>query len=125
VRDVVIGDPGHPDQFSYIDFWNILATRPPDWLCFHTAWRHTAVLVNRKEKEKKFEVHHTSELELPDLPPYVPPVCLTTPASPRPESNSEDPSGKLEASELNPPPVSPNGSLIIPLFAFDGPQRKI
>jgi hypothetical protein len=53
--------------------------------------RDTAILVNGKVKEKKFEVHHTSEPELPDPPPYVLPVCPTALASPRPESNSEDP----------------------------------
>jgi hypothetical protein len=59
VRDIVIGDPSHLDQFPYIDFWYILATCPPDWLCFHASQRHTAILVNGKVKEKKFEVHHT------------------------------------------------------------------
>jgi hypothetical protein len=72
VRDIITGDPDHPDQFPYIDSWYILATHPPNWLCFHAPWRHTAILVNRKVKEKKFEVHHTSEPELPDPPPYVP-----------------------------------------------------
>jgi hypothetical protein len=35
VRDIVIGDPGHPDKFPYIVSWYILVTCPPDWLCFH------------------------------------------------------------------------------------------
>jgi hypothetical protein len=91
VRDIVIGDPGHPDQFPYIDSWYILAARPPDWLHFHAPWRHTAILVNGRVKEKKFEVYHTSEPELPDPPPYVPPVCPTALGSLRPKFNSEDP----------------------------------
>jgi hypothetical protein len=102
VRDIVIRDPGPPDQFPYIDSWYILATHPPDWLCFHAPQRHTAILVNRKVKEKKFEVCHTSEPEPQDPPPYVPPVHLATLASLRPESNSEDPNGKEKASEMNP-----------------------
>jgi hypothetical protein len=36
---------------------------------------NTAILVNGKVKEKKFEVHHTSEPEVPDPPSYVPLVC--------------------------------------------------
>jgi hypothetical protein len=72
VRDIVIGDPGHLDQFPYIDSWYILATYPPDWLHFHAPQRNTAILVNRKVKEKKFEAHYTSEPEQPDPPPYVP-----------------------------------------------------
>jgi hypothetical protein len=53
------------------------------------------------------------EPELPDPPPYVPLVGPTAPASPRPESDSEDPNRKEEASEPN-LPMSSNGSLIIP-----------
>jgi hypothetical protein len=124
VRDIVVGDPGHPDQFPYIDSWYILAACPPDWLCFHAPQRHTAILVNGKVKEKKFEVHHTLEPELPDPPPYVPPVCLTTPASLRPESDSEDPNGKEEALEPNPHPCHPTAPSVYPSFAFDGPRER-
>jgi hypothetical protein len=112
VRDTVIRDSSHPDQFPYIDSWYILAACPPDWLHFHALQRHTAILVKRKVKEKKFEVHHTLEPELPDLPPYVPLVGITAPDSLRPESDSEDPNRKEEASEPNPHPS--NGSLHIP-----------
>jgi hypothetical protein len=38
VRDIVVRDPGHPDQFPYIDSWYILDACPPDWLRFHTPW---------------------------------------------------------------------------------------
>jgi hypothetical protein len=104
VRDIVVGDPGHPDQFPYTDSWYILTAHPPEWLCFHAPWRHIAVLVNGKVKEKKFEVHHTSEPEPPNPPPYVPLVCLAAPASPRPEFDSEDLNGKEEALEPSPHP---------------------
>jgi hypothetical protein len=114
VRDIVVGDLGHPDQFPYIDFWYIQATRPPDWLHFHSPQRHTAILVNDKVKEKKFEVHHTSEPELPDPPPYVPLVHPTTPASPRSESDSEDPNGKEEALEPNPHTYHPRAPSLCP-----------
>jgi hypothetical protein len=124
VRDIVVGDPGHPDQFPYIDFWYILATRSPDWLCFHTLQRHTAVLVNGKVKEKKFEVHHTSEPEPPDPPPYVPLVRLAAQASLRPESSSQDPNRKEEASEPNPYPRHPTAPSLYPL-CLRRPQRKI
>jgi hypothetical protein len=114
VRDIVIGDPGHPDQFPYTDSGYILATHPPDWLPFHAPQRHAAILINGKVKEKKFEIHHTLEPELPDPPPYVPPVHLTILASPRPESDSEDPNGKEEASELNPCSCHPMGPSLYP-----------
>jgi hypothetical protein len=93
---------GSRSSRPYIDSWYILATHPPDWLHFYAPWRHTAILVNGKVKEKKFEVHHTSEPEPPDLPPYVPPLCPVALASLRPESN-----GKQEALELNPHPCHP------------------
>jgi hypothetical protein len=124
VRDIVTGDPGHPDQFPYIDSWYIRAACPPDWPCFHTPWRYTAILVNRKVKEKKFEVHHTSELEPPDLPPYIPLVCPAAPDSPRPESDSEDPNGKEAASEPNPSPCHPTTPSLYRPFAFDGPGER-
>jgi hypothetical protein len=114
VRDIVLGDPGHPDQFPYIDSWYILATCPPDWLLFHAPWRHTAILVNGKVKEKKFEVHHTSEPEPPGPPPYVPPVHPSTAASPRPKSDSEDPNRKEEALEPNPHPCHPMAPSLYP-----------
>jgi hypothetical protein len=69
-------------------------------------------LVNGKVKEKKFEVHHSSEPEPPDLPPYGPLVCLTALASPRPKSDSEDPNRKEEASEPNPYPCHPTAPLL-------------
>jgi hypothetical protein len=102
---MVVGDPGHPD----------LANCPPDWLCFHAPRRHTAILVNRKVKEKKFEVHHTSEPEQPDPPLYVPLVLLSSLASLRPESNSEDSNGKEEASDPNPRPHDPTVPSLYPL----------
>jgi hypothetical protein len=74
VRDKVVGDPVHPDQFPHIDSWYILTAYPPDWLHFHACWRHAAILVNGKVNERKFKVHHTSERGPPDLPPYVPQV---------------------------------------------------
>jgi hypothetical protein len=98
VRDIVIGDPGHPDQFPYIDSWYILAAYLPDWLHFQASQKCTAILVNGKVKEKKFEVHHTSEPEPPDPPSYVLLVCPAAPASLRSESNSEDPNGKEKES---------------------------
>jgi hypothetical protein len=82
VRDILIGDLGHPDQFPYIDSWYIWATHPPDWLRFHAPRRHTAILVNGKEK--KFEVRHTSEPEPPDR-------CTSPPLPPRPGSDSKTP----------------------------------
>jgi hypothetical protein len=94
IRNIAFGDPRHPDQFPYIDSWYILVAHPPDWICFHAPQRPTTILVNGKVKEKKFEVHHTSESESSHLPPYVLPVCPATPASPRPESNEGDPNGK-------------------------------
>jgi hypothetical protein len=114
VRDIVVGDPGHPDQFPNIDYWYILAACPPDWLCFHAPWSHTAVLVNGKVKEKKFEVHHTLEPELPDPPPYVPMLRPTALASLRCESNSEDPNRKEEALELKSHPWHPTAPLLYP-----------
>jgi hypothetical protein len=104
VRNIVFGDPGHPDQFLYIDSWYILASCWPDWLCFHAPQRHTAILVNGKVKEKKFEVHHTSEPESSDQPPYVLPVCSATLASPRSESNAGDSNGKEGTLVLDPHP---------------------
>jgi hypothetical protein len=105
-------DPGHPDQFPYIDFWYILATHPPDWLHFYAPWRHTASLVNRKVKAKKFEVHHTLDPEPPDPPP-VHPATLASLIS---ESDSEDPNGKEEASEPNPHPCHPTALSLYPLL---------
>jgi hypothetical protein len=124
VRDIVVGDPGHPDQFPYIDSWYILAADPIDWLHFHALRRHTAILVNGKVTEKKFEVYYTSEPEPPDLSPYVPLVHLVTLASPRPGSNSEDPNRKKEASEPNPHPCHPKAPLLYSPFAFDGPGER-
>jgi hypothetical protein len=101
VRDIVIGDSGHPDQFPYVDSWYILAAGPPDWLHFHTPQRHTAILVNGKVKRNlrsttpqnlSCQTHHNMFLQ-----------CTSPPQLPRdPESNSEGPNGKEEALELNP-----------------------
>jgi hypothetical protein len=129
VRDIVVGDPGHPDQFPYIDSWYILAADPIDWLHFHALRRHTAILVNGKVTEKKFEVYYTSEPEPPDLSPYVPLVHLVTLASPRPGSNSEDPNRKKEASEPNPHPCHPMAPSLyppVPLMALENePLGKV
>jgi hypothetical protein len=35
VFEVVVGDPGHPDQFSYNDFWQDAVLSCPMWLKFH------------------------------------------------------------------------------------------
>jgi hypothetical protein len=78
VRDIVTGNPGHPHQFPYIDSWYILATRPPDWLHFHAPQRHTAILINRKVKERnlrsttpqnlRHQTHHHMFLQCALLP---------------------------------------------------------
>jgi hypothetical protein len=94
IRNIVIGDPSCPNQSPYIDSWYILAARSPNWLHFRASQRHTGILVNNKVKEKKFEVHDTSESESSDPPPYVLPVSSATLASPRSESNAGDPNGK-------------------------------
>jgi hypothetical protein len=121
VKDIVVEDPGHPDQTPYIDSLYILANHPLDWLRFHAPQRHTAVLVNGKVKEKKFEVHHTLEPELPDLPPYVPQVHLTAPDSLK---NGSRGSQMKEDIRTEPLPMSSNGSLLITSFAFDGPRER-
>jgi hypothetical protein len=125
VRDIIIGDPGHPDHFPHIDSWYILAAHPPDWLHFHAPRRHTAVLVNGKVQEKKFEVHHTSEPEPPDQPPYVLPVSPDAPASLRPESDSEDPNRKEEASDLNPHPCHPMDPSLYPPLSSMVPEKDM
>jgi hypothetical protein len=51
-------------------------------------------LVNGKVEENKFEVHHTSESESSDPPPYVLPVRSAALASPRSESNAGDSNGR-------------------------------
>jgi hypothetical protein len=37
IRNIVAGDPGHPDQFPYIDSWYILATCLPPFACLPEA----------------------------------------------------------------------------------------
>jgi hypothetical protein len=57
----VTGTPGHPDQFPYIDIWQILAAHPPPWLkkCFKDnckimmARATNTGTIKRKKKRKK------------------------------------------------------------------------
>jgi hypothetical protein len=81
-------------------------------------------LVNGKVKEKKFEVHHTSEPESSDPPPYVLPVCSATLASQRFKSNAEDPSGKEETSGLDPLPCHPVFPHYTSLYSNDSRGRE-
>jgi hypothetical protein len=71
-------------------------------------------LANGKMKEKKFEVHHTSEPESSDPPSYVLPVHSSALASPRSEFNAGDPSGKEETLGLGPQPCHTAASSLYP-----------
>jgi hypothetical protein len=64
------------------------------------------------------------EPELSDSPPYAPLVHPAASASPRHESDSEDPNKKEEASDPQTLPVLSNGSLVIPPFALSGPGER-
>jgi hypothetical protein len=100
-------EPGHPDQFPYINTWYILTICSPEWIHFHAPHRHTAILVNGKLKEKKFEVHHTSECEQSGPPPYALPVRSVTLASLKSKSNAGDPNLKDETHLSLYPPLPP------------------
>jgi hypothetical protein len=82
-------------------------------------------LVNGKVKEKKLEVHHTSESESSELPPYVLPVCSATLASPRSESNAQGPNGKEKISGLDPHPCHPVVPSLYPPLPPMTPKKEM
>ena len=72
---LVTGQPGHPDQFPYIDSWQLIAQNPPlsARLCYPEKEESKILLVQaepRQEKLEKKKNYDPEEEELPLPPPY-------------------------------------------------------
>ena len=53
VYTVVTGEPGHPDQYTYIDSWLGLAQDPPTWTRFFIQKRKRKILMAQKLTDDK------------------------------------------------------------------------
>ena len=85
VYTVVTGEPGHLDQYPYIDSWLGLAQRPPTWTRFCIQKGKGKILIARKSMIKK-EI--LQDLDGDDLtpPPYWIMMCLLPSAPPESEA---------------------------------------
>ena len=101
VYNVITGDPGHPDQFPYIDQWLENTYLRPPWVRFCTTDQgQCRVLVAQSKKktlsQKKVPPIYQGEPE--DSPPMPPPYVL-----PAPPPGAEGP----QMPDSPPPSVSP------------------
>ena len=53
VYTVVTGEPGHPDQYPYIDLWLGLAQDPPTWIRFYIQKGKGKILMAQKLTDDK------------------------------------------------------------------------
>ena len=85
VYTVVTGEPGHPDQYPYIDSWRGLAQDPPTWTRFCIQKGKGKILMAQKLMIKK-EI--LQDLDGDDLtpPPYWIMTRLPPSAPPGPEA---------------------------------------
>ena len=64
---VVTGEPGHPDQFPYIDSWLGLAQDSPPWMRFYIKKGKGTILMAQKLANNKKEI--LQDLDWDNLPP--------------------------------------------------------
>lgn len=103
VYNVIAGDPGHPDQFLYIDQWLEIAYLRPPWVRFFpTDQGQCRVLVAQSKKKtlSQKKVPHIFQGEPDDSPPMPPPYVL--PAPPLGAECPQMPDSPL--SSVSPPP---------------------
>jgi hypothetical protein len=84
VYRVIVGNPGHPDQFPYIDCWQDAVFSQPTWLrpCLEEACRSMVarVATASKYREKTLaEAHEEMPLLHVPLYPLLPPVPGSAP----------------------------------------------
>jgi hypothetical protein len=90
---VIVGEPGHPDQFPYIDCWQGTFLSKPMWLrpCLEEACRimvaRVATTSKCKEKTKKSML--AKEIPLPFVPLY-PPLPPAPRSAPLPLTTDEE-----------------------------------
>ena len=83
---VVTGEPGHLDQYPYIDSWLGLAQDPPTWTRFCIQKGKGKILRAQKLTDDKKEILQDLDGDDLTLPPYWIMMCLPPGAPPGPEA---------------------------------------
>jgi hypothetical protein len=107
VFEVVVGEPGHPDQFLYFYCWQDAVLSWPTWLK-PLIEKHIRVMVARmavafkcREKCKKPEKSILAGNPKETLPPYVP--LYPSPSVPSPPTSEGEAASDGEATAANMP----------------------
>ena len=126
VYTVVTGEPGHPDQYPYIDSWLGLAQYPPAWTRFYIQKGKGKILMAQKWTDDKKEI--LQDLDGDDLLPATYWMMTRPPpnAPPGPEATvMPDPGpGEVPAAAAAPPPAllenEERGSALAGSYPSDG-----
>ena len=128
VYAIVMGKPGHPDQFPYIDSWLGIAQDPPKWARFYAHGGEGKILM--AQKVTKDEKETLQDAEGDELPPplywmMIPPASITAATggpmegtSPRPVSLPDSSTVPTAPQVVEPPsrqaPASAGGTMSPP-----------